>query len=205
MLIKIGRQEAIHKFPRIPLRHFDSQKDEEFFSYPKVFANYILTLPSKSYKGHIKLLGTELVFLANHLECEHFIFLGDVDISWLKRLGTYAIFQDALQYLVDNNIGKSFNGALQVGIAEMPILIQHLSWLVRTNGILPYVHFIDPGQNIIGNICQYGNLHISTSHKMADKKFKTIIANSAFTNFTGQSCYNKFSKNGAIKGRTLKV
>lgn len=131
MLIKIGRQEAIHKFPRIPLRHFDSQKDEEFFSYPKVFANYILTLPSKSYKGHIKLLGTELVFLANHLECEHFIFLGDVDISWLKRLGTYAIFQDALQYLVDNNIGKSFNGALQVGIAEMPILIQHLpGWYV---------------------------------------------------------------------------
>jgi len=205
MLIKIDRQDAINKFPNLPLRHYDPKEEEDVFNYPKVFANYVLTLPSKSYKGHVKLLGTELVSLANNLGYDNFIFLGDEDIAWLRRLNTYETFQDALHYLVDNKINKRFNGALQVDKAEIPTFIKHLAWLVRTNGILPYVHFIDPGQNIIGDICQYGNLHISTKNKTANKNFKDAIAKSPFTHLTDTSCYNKFSKSGAIKGRTITV
>lgn len=205
MLIKIDRREVIDKFPILPLRHYNQKDDEEVFNYPKVFANYVLTLPSKSYKGHIKLLGTQLVSLANNLGYNKFIFLGDKDIAWLRRLNTYENFQEALQYLVDNKISKRFNGALEVDMAAIPSFIKHLAWLVRTNGILPYVHFIDPGQNIIGNICQYGNLHISTKQKTADKKFKDGIAQSAFTYLTEGSCYNKFSRSGTIKGRTITV
>ena len=205
MLIKIDRQEAINKFPNLPLRQYDPKADDDVFKYPTVFANYVLTLPSKSYKGHIKLLGTQLVSLANNLGYDNFIFLGDLDIPWLQRLNTYENFQEALQYLVDNKINKRFNGALQVDTAEIPTFIKHLAWLVRTNGVLPYVHFIDPGQNIIGNICQHGNLHVSTKNKTADKNFKEAIAKSTFTYLTDGSCYNRFSKSGAIKGRTITV
>jgi hypothetical protein len=205
MLIKISRQNAINKFPNLPLRHYSPKEDEDVFNYPKVFANYVLTLPSKSYKGHIKLLGTQLVSFANNLGFDNFIFLGDEDIAWLRRLNTHENFQEALQYLVDNKIGKRFNGALQVGTIEIPTFIKHLAWLVRTNGILPYVHFIDPGQNIIGNICQYGNLHISTKNKTEDKNFKDAIAKSQFRYSTDEGCYNKFSKSNSIKGRTIVV
>ena len=205
MLIKIDRQEAIDKFPILPLRHYNPTDDEDVFNYPKVFGNHVLTLPSKSYKGHIKLLGTQLVSLANNLGYDSFIFLGDENIAWLRRLNTYESFQEALQYLVDNKIGKRFNGALQVDTTEIPTFIKHLAWLVRTNGILPYVHFIDSGQKIIGNICQYGNLHISTKNKTADNNFKAAIAKSPFTYLTDTNCYNKFSKSGAIKGRTITV
>ena len=205
MLIKIDRQEAIDKFPNFPLRHYNPKEDEDVFNYPKVFANYVLTLPSKSYKGHIKILGTQLVSLSNSLGYDNFIFLGDEDIAWLRRLNTSENFQKALQYLVDSKINKRFNGALQVDTAEIPTFIKHLAWLVRTNGILPYVHFIDPGQNIIGNICQYGNLHISTKNKTADKKFKEVIAKSPFTYLTDGNCYNKFSKSSAVKGKTITV
>ena len=203
MLIKIDRQEAIDKFPNLPLRHYNQKEDEDVFNYPKVFANYVLTLPSKSYKGHIKLLGTQLVSLANNFGCDNFIFLGDEDIAWLRRLNTYDNFQEALQYLIDNKIGKRFNGALQVYTTEIPTFIKHLAWLVRTNGILPYVHFIDPAQTIIGSICQYGNLHISTKNKTIDKKFKNVIAKSSFIYLTDENCYNKFSKSGAIKDRKV--
>ena len=205
MLNKIDRQEAINKFPNLPLRHYNPKEDEDVFTYPKVFANYVLTLPSKSYKGHIKLLGTQLVSLATNLGYDSFIFLSDEDIAWLRRLNTSENFQEALQYLVDSKINKRFNGALQVETSEIPTFIKHLAWLVRTNGILHYVHFIDPGQNIIGNICQYGNLHISTKNKTADKKFTDVIAKSTFTYLTDTSCYNKFSKSGSIKGRTITV
>ncbi|MFM2359666.1 MAG: hypothetical protein RLY16_1659 [Bacteroidota bacterium] len=205
MLIKINRKEAIEKFPNFPLRHFDPKEEEDVFNYPRVFANYVFTLPSKSYKGHIKLLGTQLVFLANSLGIDHFIFMGDEDTAWLRRFNTYDCFQESLQYLSDNKIGKRFNGALQVETAEIPLFIKHLAWLVRTNGLLPYVHFIDPEQNIIGNICQHGSLHISSKNKTADKKFKNIITKSQFAYLTDGRCYNKFSKAGAIKGRTLIV
>jgi hypothetical protein len=173
--------------------------DEEVFNYPKVFANYVLTLSSKSYKGHIKLLGTELASLASNFGYDNFIFLGDENVAWLQGLNTYEDFQESLRYLVDNKITKRFNGALQVDTAEIPTFIKHLAWLVRTNGVLPYVQFIDPGQNIIGSICQYGNLHISTKNKKADKKFKDAVRKSLFTYLKTGSCYNKFSKGGAIK------
>ena len=203
MLIKIDRQEAIDKFRILPLRYYNSNEDEVVIKYPKVFANYVLTLSSKSYKGHIKLLAAELVSLANNFGFDKFIFLGDEDIPWLRRLNTYDIFQEALQYLVDNKISKRFNGALQVDTTEISIFIKHLTWLVRTNGILPYVHFIDPAQTIIGSICQYGNLHISTKNKTIDKKFKNVIAKSSFIYLTDENCYNKFSKSGAIKDRKV--
>ena len=187
------------------LRHYNKKEDEDVFNYPKVFANYILTLPSKSYKGHVKLLGAQLVSLVNNLGYDNLIFLGDVDIAWVRRLNNYETFQDSLQYLVDNKIKKRFNGALQVYAAEIPDFIKHLAWLVRTNGILPYVHFIDLDQSIIGNICQYGNLHISTKNKTADKKFKNAIESSSFTFLAEANCYNKFSKKSAIKGRAIIV
>lgn len=205
MLNKIDRQEAINKFSNLPLRHYNPKEDEEVFKYPKVFASYVLTLPSKSYKGHIKLLGTQLTSLAKNLGYDNLIFLGDSDIAWLRRLNTSENFQEPLQYLVDNKINKRFNGALQVDTAEISTFIKQLAWLLRTNGILPYVHFIDPGQNIIGSICQYRNLHISTKNKKADNNFKTAIAKSSFTYLTDTSCYNEFSKSGAIKKRTINV
>lgn len=155
MLIKIDRQDAINKFPILPLRHYDRKEDEDVFKSPKVFANYVLTLTSKSYRGHQKLLGTQIGYLVKNLGYDHLVFLGDINIAWLKRLDTYESFQEALQYLADNKIGKRFNGALQVDIDEIQTFIKNLSWLVRTNGIVQYVHFTDPGQNIVGEICQY--------------------------------------------------
>ena len=188
MLIKIERQEVIDKFPNLPLRFYNSEEDDYVFKYPKVFANYVLTLLSKSYKGKIKLLGSQLVFLLNNLGYDNLIFLGDEDTAWLWRLKVHENFQEGLQYLVDNKINKRFNGALQVDTAEIPTFIKHLALLVRTNGILPYVHFVDFGQNIIGSICQHGNLHISAKNKMADKNFKNAIAKSQFIFLGDENC-----------------
>ena len=205
MLIKINRQEAIDKFPILPLRHYNQKKDEDVFNYPKVFANYVLTLPSKSYKGHIKLVGTELVNFAKGFGSDDLIFLGDQNISWLHRLDSLKNSQESLQYLSDNKIGKRFNGALQINTTEIPTFIRHLAWLIRTNVIVPYIHFIDPGQNIIGNICQYGNLHFSTKNKKADNIFKELISTSEFEFLTDITCTNKFSTSSKIKNRSIEV
>jgi len=203
MLIKIDRQEAIAKFPILPTRRYDSREDEYIFNYPKTFSSHVLTVPSKSFKGHIKLLGTQIAFLAANLGHHDLVFIGDIDTAWLRRFNTYDSFQESLQYLSANKIGKRFNGAIQVGTTEIPAFIKHLAWLIRTNGILPFVHFTDPGQNIMGVICQYGNLHISARTKASDKKLRGIIAKSQFTYLHGNQCFDRFSKRGQIRGRTI--
>jgi len=205
MLIKIDRQEAFDNFPNLPLRHFNSRAEEDVFNYPKVFANYVLTLFSKSYKGHISLLGREIANLTTKLEFDKLIFLGDEKTAWLYRDHDFKPAKEALQYLIDHKIGKRFNGAIQVDTTELPIFIKHLCWLVSCNAVLPTVHFIDPGQTIIGNICQFGNLHISTMTATGDLNFKEVISKSKFSYLTDGNCYYKFSKSGAIKGRVITV
>jgi hypothetical protein len=205
MLVKINKQDCIDKYSNLPLRQYNSKEKDYHFYYPKVLANYVLTLSSKSYKGHIKLLGIELTGLVTNLGYDKLIFLGDEKIPWLYRENDYKPAKDGLQYLKDNKIGKKFNGALQVDSIQLQIFIKHLAWLVRTNAVLPYIHFTDTGQNIIGNICQYGNLHISTKNKKVDFHFKEVIADSKFEYLTDENCYNKFSKSSVIKGRQIKV
>lgn len=191
MLIKIDRDQASDKFPILPLRYFNEKTEEENVRAANIFASYVLTLPSKTYKGNQKLLGTQLTSLVKNLGYDHLIFLGDIDIAWLKRLDTHDIFRESLHYFVDNGIDRRFKGALQVDTVELPTFIKHLTWLIRTNGLLPYVHFTDPGQNMVGTICQYGNLHISTKNKTSDKRFNDIISKSKFSFLTGTACINK--------------
>ncbi|NEU77407.1 hypothetical protein PI95_034325 [Hassallia byssoidea VB512170] len=205
MLIKINRQEAISKYPKLPLRAYNSEKEDYDFFYPETFTGYVLTLPSKSFKGHIKLLGKEIADLTTHLGFNKLIFLGDLTIPWLYLDHNFKQAKEALQFLADNKIGRRFTGALQVDTDQLPTFVKHLSWLVRTNAILPYVHFIDPGQNVIGTICQYGNLHIYTVNKKANKLLEKLIDQSKFECLTELTCDNKFSKISAIKGRQLNV
>ena len=205
MLVKINRKDAITKYPNLPLRIYNSKEEEYDLFYPDTFTGYVLTLPSKSLKGHIKLLGAEISRLTTHLGFDKLIFLGDLTIPWLYRDHDFKQAKEGLQFLAGNKIGKRFNGALQVDTNQLATFIKHLSWLVRTNAILPYVYFIDPGQNIIGTICQYSNLHINTANKKADKLLKEFIHNSKFECLTDRICDSNFSKNNAIKGRKIIV
>jgi hypothetical protein len=83
---------------------------------------------------------------------------------------------------------------LQVETDQLPTFLIHLAWLVRTNAVLSYVHFIDPSQNVIGTICQYGNLHIYTLDEKANQLLKSLIEKSKFKHRTDSTCSNKFLK-----------
>lgn len=40
---------------------------------------------------------------------------------------------------------------------------------------LPVIYFVDEKQQILGSICKYGNLHVSTLEKKGDKLFSSGI------------------------------
>jgi hypothetical protein len=205
MLIKINRQDCLKNYPSFPLRSYNYKKDEEELYYPKVFKSYILTLSSKSFKGHIKHLGLDLFKLTKQLGINSLVFLGDTELAWLHQDNEYKPAKDAQQYLVGNKIGKRFNGALQVDNSELMVFVKHLSWLTRCNASLPYFYFVDKGQNLIGNICKYGNLHVDTLNEATDKLIKVAVAKSDFRYLDGNICFNQFGKTSAISGRRIIV
>jgi hypothetical protein len=205
LLTKISRHTAIKNYPALPLIQYNEKKDDYDFHYPDVFANYILSFPSKSFKSHAKFLGSEITTLNIEAASEGLIFLGDNDTPWLYRDHIYAPAKRGLKYLAENNIGKQFNGAIQVGMDETQTFIEHLAWLVRCNAVLPTIYFTDPGQSMIGNLCQYGNLHISTRSTDHDEKFQSILSKSRFERMFDGICDERFSKTGLIKGRDILV
>ncbi len=179
------------------------------FFYPKVFRSYVFTLDSKSLKGHTKLLAAELGNLTKELGFENLVFLGDNNNYWLTKLSLgrndYKLLGDALQYLIDNKVGKRFDGALEVENAELSIFIKHFFCLVRCDASLPYFHFMDKGQNFVGSICQYGNFHLDTLNKKTDDRFKKALATSKFVNVDDKKCHSPFSKTSVINFRQTNV
>lgn len=205
MLIKINRQDCLKQYETSPWRSYDSKKDEEAFFYPKGYKNYILTLPSKSFKGHAKALGVQVTKLAEALHTDTLIFLGDTETPWLYQDNDYKPVKKAQEYLTANGIGKRFNGALQVNIAELLTFVKHLAWLARCNAALPCFHFIDERQTIVSHICRYGNLHLDTLNEQANRNLEQLVENSRFEYGNTYSCYNRFGKSGAIAGRRTVV
>lgn len=205
MLTKIKRQDCLNEYQVFPLRGYDYERDEEEFFYPEVYKSYILTLSSKTFKGHVKDLGIELAKLMKAFSADTLIFLGDSETPWLYQHNDYKPVKEAQQYLTDNKVGNRFNGALQVEITELSTFIKHLAWLIRCNAALPYFHFTDQGQNIVGSICQYGNLHLDTLNEQVDKTFKLLVDSSKFEYGDKNSCHNRFSKTSAISGRRTVV
>lgn len=201
MLTKIRRQDCLEKYQTFPLRSYDVDADEETFFYPKVFKSYILTLPSKSFKGHVAALGKEVTKLVKALHTDTLVFLGDTETPWLYQQNDYKPAKEAQEYLMDKKVGKRFDGALQMDTSEMPTFIKHLAWLTRCNAALPYFHFTDPVQNIMGSICKYGNLHLDTLNEHADNILQSFVNSSKFEFGDRNSCYNWFGKTSAISGR----
>ncbi len=205
MLTKIKRLDCLIEYPFFPLRSYDYDADEEIFYYPDIFRSYILTLPSKSFRGNASLLGREFLSIIKKLEYNSLVFLGDNVLPWLYQDNDYKPAKEAQQYLIENNIGKRFNGALVVNPASLVTFVKHLSWLTRCNASLPYFHFSDTGQNFIGHICKQGNLHINTLNQKTDQSIKLAVASSKFEYLKGNNCFNKFGKSSAIAGRSIKL
>lgn len=201
MLVRIKRKDCLDQYKVFPLSSYDFKKDEENCFYPKVFRSYILTLSSKTFRGHVTALGTELTRLIKAIEGNKLIFLGDAETPWLHQYNDYKPVKEALEYLVANNVGKRFNGAIEVDTLELPAFTKHLAWMTRCNAALPYFYFVDRDQTVLGNICSYGNLHLDTLNENSDNLVKAFLAGSKFKYGDKNSCYNWFGKSSAIRGR----
>lgn len=188
MPIKIKRQDCLIKYPVFPLRSYDDEKEEEVFFYPHIFKSYVLTLPARLFEERINHLGPALAALAKSLYADSLLFLGDTQTPWLYQVNNYKPVKAALEYLASQKIRKRFNGALEVNVSELPLFVVHLAWLTRCNAALPYFHFINKEQNIIGSICKHGNIHLDPLNESADEHIQLFLNSNPLLRASKQ-CY----------------
>jgi hypothetical protein len=171
MLKKINRKDFLGKYPNfIQANHYRNT-----YIIPETYDSYYLCVESKSTIGLCKNLSKEITELLKLLKYETVAFLGDTTTPWLFRDHDYKPVKRGLDYLIENKISKSFNGAIEVSLIELPEFLKHLFWLVRCNGIVIYAHFSDPGFNITASIDQYGIVHFSTINEETDIAFNKVI------------------------------
>lgn len=186
-MLKIKRQDCLKKYPNFP----STNNSEEKYFYPELFGSYVLTIKSETRKGYISLLSKEIIKMMKGLCINKLIILGDSNTPWLYQKNDYILVQNAKQYLIDNGVGKKFNGALEFDIIDLQYFFPHLFWLQRGNAALPDFYFMDEGQNILGHICQYGNFHLSALDKSVDKLISEKLNKSKFQLVEG-TCRNHF-------------
>jgi hypothetical protein len=201
MINKMERQYTLDKYPNFP--RYDPLTDEYFF--PKIHGAYILTLTSAFARGHAKAVSAAFIKLIRYFQIDFLIFLGEAKTAWRHQDNDYKPVKEALQYLQDNKLGKNFNGALRVDTNDLGEFTKHLFWLARCNASLPIFHFIDDGQNIVGSICQYGNIHISVLNKTSENLLMQAVNMSGFRYLPDESCAEPFGKTGIIKQRQIIV
>jgi len=188
---KVDRYKFLKQFPDFPTAKYRYNR----FTFPEVFDSYVLRVQAGSTQGQCSLLAKAITTLGNELDFKELYFLGDSTAPWLYRNHSYKPVAKASVYLANEGITTTFNGAIKVSSNELSLFLKHLFWLVRCNGVVFHPHFTDAGYNIVANICQYGNLHISTLNEATDDMLNTVIAEAGFEHVDG-NCGGY-----AIKGR----
>ncbi|OOQ57589.1 hypothetical protein [Mucilaginibacter pedocola] len=158
------------------------------YSFPETIGSHILYAEAGSTQGLCNRVANGLTAMANARDYTHLYFMGDSGTPWLCRPHTYPPVTRALEYLMENGISETFNGVIKVDLTELPQFVKHLFWLVRCNGVTFAPHFTDESFNIIGNICQYGNIHISTLTTVADDGFNDVVLAAGLNFLEGMDC-----------------
>jgi len=184
MVIQINRQECLDKYSNFPKS--DNLKEDYF--YPKYYSSFILKLETKSKNENSNNLSNEFTKLLIDFGIDSLIFLGDTNMPWLYLTSSNEHVKKALHYFKDNKISKTFNGALEVKIDEMVEFIMHLYLLTSIFAALPIFHFMDKKQNFVGNVCQYGHVHMALLNKKADQRFRKLIEKSDFNYLLDKQC-----------------
>ncbi len=201
MIKKINRERCYWLYPKFPSTFAVSDQ----FTYPDLYESYILSVPSKSAKGHAKNIAAALQQLAVNMNITSLIFLGDTAAPWLSQENEYAPVKESLQFLEAEKVGRKFNGGLQIKTKDLAVFIPRLFWLVRCNAALPIFYLMNEDQTILANFCQYGNIHLSTLTKKADALFNKQLPTSGLYLFEEAYCYESFGKAGKIASRKLSV
>ena len=184
MLTKLERKDCLKRYPNFPQRHYNGILDEEEYFYPKVFSVNSFKVKAKDKDELAKSLVLQTTKLINSISYSKIIFLGDTEKSWISHLlierDNYEPLNQAKQYFAVNNIDNNFNGGIQVEVCDLSEFLKHFYVLTSCDASLPYFHFIDSDQNIVGYIHYTTEVRIDALNQRTEKLLKNAVEKTKF-------------------------
>ena len=106
-------------------------------------------------------IGKILERLSDELNAE-LIFILDYDVPWLSQENDFEPVSKASNYLREIGTSEEFSGAFKLSGNNLAEFASNLFWIIRCNASLPYCWFSTDNHQFVGDICQYGNIHLHT-------------------------------------------
>jgi hypothetical protein len=187
MIEKISRDICLIKYRKLPLCEYDKVSDDDINFQPEIHSFYWLKLE----KEFEKKLPNQIVLLAESLEIDKLIFLGEMNKPWISKFTEsredYKPLIKAIEYFKIHKIEKRFNGGVKVENNEFENFIKHFYIITRCDGGFFDYNFIDENENYLFYLHYSGELKVLTLNEIANTNFLKAIKQTKFINSERES------------------
>ena len=138
-------------------------------------------------------IGMDRMFVIAHLKMN---FFGNLDNKYKPLVNAY----EKLKRITGT---VQYDEGWTIDVSDLPSMIEIAFWIERCDPSAPeYVFFFDSAGRLSFHLCKYGNVHV--------EEFETKLITDFILNKTGWYTiegteYDKFSADGRIAGRQLKL
>ena len=203
-------QDKERYYDQIEIDSINKQELDEFFERKDN-----VTIKKYEYFGELKYnlnfkdifiysieIGKKLELLSSELNSE-LVFILDYNVPWLSQESDYEPVVRASNYLREIGTSEEFSGAFKLSGYELAEFASNLFWIIRCNASLPYCWFSTDNHPFVGDICQYGNIHLHTYSNEIKSKLESFAKANSLIEIS--ECIEAFSTDGGIDGRQIIV
>ena len=188
-------------------QEFENRRDKiEVVSVKDKFCGFhVFTLRPKNIVEYLYKLTSDIEVITNQLQWDKILFLMDYDTPWLYQENDYPSVKSALNHLKDIGVSPKFNGGFLANGKELVDLFKSIFWIARCNASLPYTYFAGEKSNVIGSICDEGNLHMDFYNQVEMNKFIEVTGKLGWTIVKDGNCNNKFDDYNIFEGQEMRI
>ncbi|HNP43417.1 MAG TPA: hypothetical protein PKM63_03980 [Panacibacter sp.] len=179
--------------------------DIKDLSFPKINTSYKVTaIDHDELKTYTKTLADRLkkLFLATGIES--FFVMAHLNTAFIGNTDNkYPPLQKAFKKFQNITGDINYNEVISIDMDDLGDLVDIAFWIARCDASAPeYTFFHDAADRLSFNICKHGNIHLLEYEK-------EILPHDLLQQFgwlvMDNRCYDKFTTDGRIKGRRIKI
>jgi hypothetical protein len=200
-LEKVDYREAIDEtcveyLEHLDLKNYQTQLLKKYYK--------IISFEHSDLKTFTKVLGEKLALLLYSHEINNIFVYAHLKMNFFGNLkNDYKPLKEAYKALNDITGNLDYNEGFETNLDDLPSLIDIAFWIERCDPSGPeYIFFNDIENRLSFFLCKDGNVHIIEYGKEIFNS--ETLAEQNWFNITGR-CNDKFTEDGAIEGRKLKL
>lgn len=107
--------------------------------------------------------------------------------------------------LIELGFTRTFDGGIVCGPEDLSRLLPHFFRIARADGSAPAMLMTAQGSRAVATPCKYGNLHFEIYDPVERDAIAEALGKSGFLLAPDGECVERFSRDGAIEGRSFRI